>query len=482
MENKKEIKYPILIGGELKESPNTSETLEVHSPFGGELVGTTYLASSDMAEEAVALAADSFKETRAMSAYARSEVLSRIVEGLSSRSEELARTISLESGKPINDARAEVGRAKTTFQVAAEEAGRIGGEVLDLDTVAGSEGRTGITRRFPVGVVLAITPFNFPLNLVAHKVAPAIAAGCPVIIKPAPATPLTALILGDIVVKAGYPRGAISVVPCANDVAESMLTDERVKKLTFTGSVTVGWHLKGLANKKRVTLELGGNAAVIVDEGTDIERAVERSVVGAFSYAGQVCISVQRIFVHDSIFEEFKDLFVKKTEALTDNASGSAPTLCPMINEASAINAEKMITDAVKAGATVLTGGVRTGNILTPTVLTDTTSEMSVASEEAFAPLVSIEAFSDFDEALKEVNNSNFGLQAGIFTKNMDRAFRAYNTLDVGGVIIDDIPGFRVDSMPYGGIKDSGFGREGVKYAIEEMTELKLMVITQRLR
>ena len=258
-------RYPIIIGGEAKEA---SELLQVHSPFNGELVGTTYMASADMAEDAVAKAAASFKGTRAMSAHGRSEVLLRIVEGLSSRSAELARTIALESGKPIKDARGEVSRAMTTFQVAAEEAKRIGGEVLDLDTVAGAEGRTGIVRRFPVGVVLAISPFNFPLNLVAHKVAPAIAAGCPVIVKPAPATPLTALILGDIVAEAGYPKGAISVIPCANDIAESMLTDDRVKKLTFTGSVAVGWYLKGLANKKKVTLELGGNAAVIVDEGT----------------------------------------------------------------------------------------------------------------------------------------------------------------------------------------------------------------------
>ena len=475
MENKKAIKHSILIGGELRES---SDLLEVRSPFGGEVVGTTHLASMEMAEEALALAKASFKATREMSAHDRSEVLRRIVEGLSARSDELARVISNEAGKPINDARAEVNRAKITFQVAAEEAGRIGGEVLDLDTVEGADGRTGITRRFPVGVVLAITPFNFPLNLVAHKVAPAIACGCPVIVKPAPATPLTALILGEIIVKAGYPKGAISVVPCANDVAESMLTDDRVKKLTFTGSVGVGWHLKGLVNKKRVTLELGGNAAVIVDEGTDIENAAARCVLGAFAYAGQVCISVQRIYVHETIFEEFKDLFIKKTEALkVGDPMDETNDLGPLINEASAIRAEKMITDAVKAGAKLLTGGGRKGNTITPTVLTNSNASMSVASEEAFAPVVTVEPFTDFDEALEEVNNSRFGLQAGVFTGDKDKAFRAYNLLDVGGVIIDDIPGFRVDSMPYGGVKDSGFGREGIKYAISEMTELKLLVI-----
>lgn len=475
--------HPIIVAGQ---SRKTDKTLPVVSPYDGEEFGQTFLAGEGELEEAVEKSEVAFEELKQWSGLKKAEVIGRAVDGLERRSEELARVIALEAGKPIKSASAEVSRAINTFTVAMEEAKRPRGEVVPVETVgaAGAAGapegekRTGIVRRFGVGPVLGISPFNFPLNLVAHKVAPAMAAGCPIIVKPASKTPFSALILGEIVRDACWPEGGISVLPCKSSLAEKVVRDDRIKKLTFTGSPEVGWKLKTLAGTKKVTLELGGNAGVVIDADSDIEFAAGRCVTGAFAYAGQVCISVQRIYVHKDIFDEFKKTFIEKTRALTLGDPLAVDTdIGPMIDQASLKRVEDWVAEAAKGGATIEVGGVRDGTIYEPTVLTNTKPTMKVSCDEVFGPVTILEPFSDFDTAIAELNNSRFGLQAGVFTKDMDRAFSAFEKLDVGGVIVNDIPTFRVDNMPYGGVKQSGFGREGVKYAIEEMTEPRLMVI-----
>jgi glyceraldehyde-3-phosphate dehydrogenase (NADP+) len=397
---------------------------------------------------------------------------------LTARKEELAELITLEAGKPIRDARTEVTRAITTFTVAAEEAKRMGGELLPLDWLSGSENRWAIVRRFPIGPILGITPFNFPLNLVAHKVAPALASGNPIIIKPAPQTPLSALRLGEIVQQAGWPESGLSVLPCSNDVAGQMLADERIRMLSFTGSAEVGWMLKARVPKKKVVLELGGNAAVIVHEDADLDYAARRSVQGGFGYAGQTCISVQRIYVHESVAEPFLTRVLDGVRNLIVGDPREETTdVGPMISVTAAERAERWIREAVEAGAKVLVGGERSGAFLMPTVLTDVTPEMKVSCEEVFAPVVVVSRYADFEEAIRQVNASRYGLQAGVFTRDVKRIFRAYEAIDVGGLIINDVPTYRADHMPYGGVKESGFGREGVRYAIEEMTEPRVLVM-----
>lgn len=465
----------LLIGGERKTS---GDVLEVRSPYDGRLVGKTFLADDAQIEVALASSEASFQKLRKMPAYRRSEITAAVARGIEERGDEFARTISLESGKPIKEARAEVKRAVTTFQLASEEAKRLGGEVIPLDISPGSEGRFGIVRRFPVGPVLGISPFNFPLNLVAHKVAPAMASGNPMLLKPSPKTPLTALMLGEIVAGAGWPAGGLNVINCTNEQAGRIWKDERVRKLTFTGSAKVGWTLKALAGERKVTLELGGNAGVIVHGDADIEFAAKRCALGAFSNAGQVCISVQRIYVEKRIFEEFRDRLLANCKALkAGDPLDETTDIGPMIDEAAAKRAEEWVIEAVAGGARIISGGRRKGNMMEPTVLTGTSPSMKVCSEEVFAPVVSIEPYVSFEEAIGNVNRGRYGLQAGVFTRDMGRVFEAFETLDVGGVIANDLPTYRVDNMPYGGVKMSGFGREGVRYAIEEMTEPRLLAV-----
>ena len=450
----------------------------VRSPYNGSVVGSVSLAGAAHVEQAVAAAVRDFVVTRKLPAYERRRILTGIAQAIAARKGEFARTIALEAGKPIRTARAEVERAVFTFTVAAEEATRIGGEVLPLDLQPSTAGRWGMVRRFPLGPILAITPFNFPLNLVAHKLAPAIAAGCPVVLKPAPQTPLTALLLAECVQGTGWPKGALHVLPLSNDDAARLVRDDRLKMLTFTGSTAVGWALKAQAGKKKVLLELGGNAGVIVHSDAEIEYAAERCVAGGFSYAGQSCIAAQRILVHRSIFDRFVAAFLERVRRLaTGDPLDEHTDVGPLIRESDAVRVLEWVDEAVRGGAKVLCGGTRRGPVVQPTVLTGTSATMHVNCAEVFGPVKTVEPYDDFDAALRAVNDSPFGLHAGIFTRDARLLFKAYDELEVGGVVAGDVPTFRIDHMPYGGIKDSGFGREGLRYAIEEMTEPKLLVL-----
>ncbi|OGQ57299.1 MAG: aldehyde dehydrogenase [Deltaproteobacteria bacterium RIFCSPLOWO2_02_FULL_53_8] len=467
--------YKILIGGQWRK---TGRALDVTSPFDGSRAGTTYVAGQAELEDALSAAQAAFETLKRYPAYQRAAVIKKVVDGLVSREEELSRVIALEAGKPIRDCRPEVRRAANTFQIALEESKRMDGTVLPLDIFPGSEGRMGIVRRFPVGVVLGISPFNFPLNLVAHKVAPAMACGCPIIIKPASKTPLSALILGEIITEAGWPDGGVNIVPCSGADAERLLDDTRIKKLTFTGSAAVGWRLKAKAGPRKVTLELGGNAGVIIHSDADIKHAAQRCAIGAFSYAGQICISVQRIYVHKDVFEEFKTAFLANCAALKSGDPLDETTdIGPMIEEAAAARTEGWVREAVAQGASLLVGGGRTGAFMEPTVLTGTRPSMKVCGEEVFAPVATLEQYNTFEEAVVDVNRGLYGLQAGVFTRDMGRILYAFEHLEVGGVIANDIPTYRVDNMPYGGVKMSGFGREGIRYAMEEMTEMRLLAL-----
>lgn len=467
--------FKLLING--KRVRTSSEHI-VASPYDRSVAGTTCFADRVLLNEAVEGSVKAFEALKRLPAYRRAEIMRKVVEGIEFRREELARLIALEAGKPIRDARAEVRRAETTFQIALEETKRLGGEVIPLDVIAGSEGRFGIVRRFPIGTVLGISPFNFPLNLVAHKVAPAMACGNPIIIKPAIKTPLSALALGEIITEAGWPDGGVNVVLCSDEETGRLFEDERIRKLSFTGSAKVGWMLKGRAGTRRVTLELGGNAGAIVHSDADIEYAAKRCAIGAFSNAGQICVSVQRIYVEKSVYERFKDAFIGICRGLKlGDPMDESTDVGPMIEEGAAQRAEEWVKEAVAKGARLLIGGGRSGNLFEPTVLTGTKPSMKVCSEEVFAPVVTLDSYDTFVAAVDEVNQGAYGLQAGVFTKDMGRVFYAYERLNVGGVIINDVPTYRVDNMPYGGVKQSGFGREGVRYAIEEMTELKMLVI-----
>jgi len=454
------------------------ERIEIYSPGTGEVAGATYRASGTHVEAAIAAATRAFEITRKMGGYERQSILRGVAERLERHREELAHTLALEAGKPIKAARVEVERAAFTFAVAAEEAVRVGGEYLPLDWQASTAGRWGIVRRFAMGPIAAITPFNFPINLVAHKLAPAMAAGCTILLKPAPQTPLTALRLAQMIEDAGWPAGALNVLPLSNEDAAQIVADERIKLLSFTGSTAVGWQLKAQAGKKRVVLELGGNAGVIVCADANMDYAVERCATGGFTYAGQACISVQRIFVEEAAFDKFLPAFVERVRKLKVGAVLDEGTdVGPLINEAAARRNSEWIAEAVQGGAKLLCGGTQEGATVTPAVLTGTSPAMRVNCKEIFGPVVTVEKFSSFDAALGEVNHSDFGLQAGIFTRDFLRISRAFETLEVGGVIVGDVPTFRIDHMPYGGVKDSGVGREGVRYAIEEMTEPKLLAI-----
>ncbi len=467
-----------LVDGKWLES---GDVVEVRSPFDGTTIGTVHQGRREHAEAAIAAAVKAFGTTRRLPAFERQRVLKRVAQGIAERKEEFARMVALEAGKPIKAARTEVERAVFTFTVAAEESTRGYGEYLPLDWQEFTAGRWGIVRRFPLGPIAGITPFNFPVNLVAHKLAPAIASGCPMVLKPAPQTPLSALMLAQTVQQAGWPDGALNVLPLSNDDASLLVTDDRLKLISFTGSAAVGWDIKRRAGKKKVVLELGGNAGVIVHSDADLGYAAERCVAGGFAYAGQTCISVQRILVERTVFGKFTELLIGAVKKLKPgDPLDEATDLGPLIRESDAIRTVDWVQEAVRGGARLLTGGQRKGSVVEPTVLTNTRSDMKVNCQEVFGPVVTVEAYDDFGDALRQVNNSPYGLQAGLFTRDVKLLFSAYEELEVGGLIAGDIPTFRIDHMPYGGIKDSGFGREGLRYAIEEMTEPKLLVMNLR--
>ncbi len=467
--------YKIWIAGKWETS---SEPLLVINPYNNEPIGHTYLASSEDIEEAILSAVSAFEMMRALPAFKRAEALSKISNGLRQRRDEIAKMIALEAGKPITDARGEVDRAINTFQIASEEAKRITGEFIPFDLMPGSEGRWGLTRRTPIGPIVGISPFNFPLNLVAHKIAPAIASGNTIILKPAPKTPLTALRLAEIIESAELPEGAVQIFPTTNERAEAMVCDPRIKMLSFTGSAQVGWSLKEKASKKRVILELGGNAGVIVHDDADLSYAARRCVVGGFSYSGQVCISVQRIYIQEAIYQPFLDRFLPQVATLKiGDPLDEKTNLGAMITPVAAERAEGWVQEAVNAGATILTGGKRVGAVMEPTVLSKTTPSMKVNCEEVFAPIVTVSPYRLIEEAIAAVNRSPYGLQAGLFTQDIKEVFQSFDRIDVGGLIVNDVPTYRIDHMPYGGMKESGVGREGIRYAIEEMTELKLLAL-----
>jgi acyl-CoA reductase-like NAD-dependent aldehyde dehydrogenase len=457
------------------------DLVEIRAPYDGSVIARVVQGRREHADAAIAAAVKAFGTTRRLPAFERQRVLRRISAAMTERKEEFARTLAQEAGKPIKAARTEVERAIFTFNVAAEETTRIYGEYLPLDWQESTAGRWGIVRRFPLGPIAGITPFNFPINLVAHKVAPAIAAGCSMVLKPAPQTPLCSLLLAECVQQAGWPDGGLNVLPLSNEDAGLLVTDERIKLISFTGSVPVGWDIKRRAGKKKVVLELGGNAAVIVHSDADLQYAAERCVAGGFGYAGQTCISVQRILVEHSVYGKFTDLLVEGVKKLkTGDPLDESTDVGPVIRESDAVRTTAWIDEAVHAGARLLCGGGRNHLVVEPTVLTGTKPEMKVNSLEVFGPIVTVEPYKDFDEALRKVNYSAYGLQAGVFTRDAKLLFQAYEELEVGGVIAGDIPSFRIDQMPYGGVKDSGLGREGLRYAIEEMTEPKLMVMNLR--
>lgn len=469
---------PFLIGGRWS---HTATVAPVRNPYTGETIAHVCQAGQAEAETAVLSSVDGAAAMRRLPGYARSAMLQKAAQALQLRQDEFARIMTAEAGKPLTDARREVGRAIQTFSIAAEEAKRIGGEMVPLDWSPGMESYWGVTRRFPIGPILGITPFNFPLNLVAHKVAPALAAGNSILIKPAPQTPLTALMLADLLLEAGVPPGGLNVLPCDNRIAEQLVVDPRFKLLSFTGSAPVGWMLKAKCGKKKVVLELGGNAAVIVEPDADLDYVAQRCVTGGFTYAGQTCISVQRIFVHESVVAAFTENLVARVQGLQAGDPGDERTVVgPLIDPGAAQRVEDWIGEAVAQGARLLSGGTRAGSVVRPTVLSQVTANMKVSCQEVFGPVVTVTPYREFEAVLKAVNESDYGLQAGIFTNNIGRIFRAFDQLEVGAVLANEIPTFRADHMPYGGVKDSGIGREGVRYAIEDMTEPKLLVMNLR--
>ncbi len=466
---------PFLLGGKW----TTSSTCDpVPDPYSGKVLAQVCQAELHHIQEAIESVQRVAPQLAATPTHVRAAALAGMAEGIQARREEFARTLSQEAGKPITDARREIDRGIHTFQIAAEETKRIPGEVLTMDLSPGNEPYSGIVKRFPIGPVLGITPFNFPLNLVAHKVAPCLAAGNPIVLKPAPQTPLTSLLLGEVFLTTNLPPAALTILPCSNTLAEQLVEHDAFQALSFTGSVTVGWMLKSKARHKRVLLELGGNAGVIVEPDADLELAATRCVAGGFGYSGQTCISVQRVFVHESRYAPFLTDFVKKVEALPIGDPSQEHTVVgPLINDQAAMRVEAWIQEALASGATVQTGGKRQGRLFEPTVLTDVSQNMKVCCEEIFGPVVTVTPYRNFDEALDYLNESDFGLQAGIFTNNIDLIFRAYTRLEVGAVLANEIPTFRADHMPYGGIKNSGLGREGVKYTIQELTEPKMLIL-----
>ena len=467
--------YPYYLASE----PHYANTdLDVTNKYTGEVATKVAMADADTIDKAIAAAEEAQPAMAAMAPFERQAVLEHCVKRFTERADELAQALCIEAGKPIKDAKGEVSRLIDTFKIAAEESVRINGEVVNLEISARAKGYQGMTKKVPIGPCSFISPFNFPLNLAAHKVAPAIAAGCTFVLKPASRTPIGALIIGEVLAETDLPKGAFSILPCSRDGADLFTTDERLKLLSFTGSPDVGWALKAKAGKKPVVLELGGNAACVVDEDADIEDAIDRVIVGAYYQSGQSCISVQRLLVHSKIYDEFKSRYVEKVKALVSGDPSNEDTFIgPMISEGEAERLHGWIEEAKEKGATILCGGTRDGAMLEATVMENVPKDCDASAEEAFGPLSILVPFDDYDEALEEVNNSSHGLQAGVFTRDIYKAHKAWDVLDVGGVVIGDVPSWRVDNMPYGGVKDSGLGREGIRYAIEDMSETRLMVI-----
>ncbi|HEX8191848.1 MAG TPA: aldehyde dehydrogenase family protein [Allosphingosinicella sp.] len=467
--------YPLYLANEPRQ-PNAD--LEVTDKYTGEVAFRVALADAATIEAGIAAAAAAAEPMAKMASYERQNVLAHCVSRFKERFDELAFALCVEAGKPIKDAEGEVTRLIDTFRIAAEESVRMTGEVQPLDISPRARGYQGIWKRVPIGPCSFISPFNFPLNLAAHKIAPALAVGCPFVIKPASRTPLGTIIIGEILAETDLPKGAFSVLPASRDGADLFTTDDRLKLLSFTGSPEVGWALKAKAGKKKVILELGGNAAVIVDRDADLEDAVERIVFGAFYQSGQSCIGVQRIIAHAAIYDDLRDRLVAKTRALVaGNPHDRETFIGPMISEGEAKRLDTWIQQAVEAGATLLCGGGREGAMLQATLLENVGRETAVYTEEAFGPVAILSKFTSFDAALDEVNDSKFGLQAGLFTRDLFKTLDAWDRLDVGGVVVNDVPSYRVDNMPYGGVKDSGLGREGIRFAMEDMTEIRNLVI-----
>jgi acyl-CoA reductase-like NAD-dependent aldehyde dehydrogenase len=465
-----------------------NQDLEVTDKYSGEVATRVALADEVAIDKAIAAAEASQEAMRKMAPYERRDILNHCVKRFTERAEEMALALCIEAGKPIKDARGEVGRLIDTFRIAAEESVRMSGEIMNLEVTPRARGYTGMYKRVPIGPCSFISPFNFPLNLAAHKVAPALAVGCPFVLKPASRTPIGALIIGEVLAETNLPKGAFSILPCSRDGADLFTVDERFKLLSFTGSPDVGWDLKARAGKKPVILELGGNAACIVDEDTDkeagdLDDAVARIIFGAFYQSGQSCIGVQRILVHESLYEKFKQKFIAKVAVLKMGDPKDEETFVgPMISLSEANRLKGWIDEAVELGGDLLVGGKQDGAMLEATVLENVPNHAQLNTEEAFGPAAILSSFSHFDDALKEVNNSKFGLQAGIFTRDLYKMNKAWDELEVGGVVIGDVPSWRVDNMPYGGVKDSGVGREGIRFAMEDMTEIRLLVIRDRNR
>ena len=452
--------------------------LAVEDKHTGQTAYRVALADAEVVDRAIAAAVAARRSMAELPAHRRRDVLLHCVERFKARHDELVEVLIVEGGKVLNDARGEVGRLIETFQIAAEEATRIGGEVLPMDIAPRSEAFRGMYKRVPIGPVSLITPFNFPYNLVAHKVAPAIAAGCPFVLKPASKTPVGALLIGEILAECELPEGAFSILPASRDASAAFTEDERLKLLSFTGSDEVGWQLKVKAGKKPVVMELGGNAACLVDADADIDHAVDRLAFGAFYQSGQSCISVQRVQVHESIYDALRERLIDKVGSLKRGDPRDENTFVgPLISEDDAERVVDWISEAVDKGARCLVGGERDGRIVSPAVLENVDRDCRVYRNEVFGPVLVIEPFSDFEQALDVINDSRYGLQAGLFLRDIDKVHRAWDRLDVGGVIINDVPAFRVDHMPYGGVKDSGLGREGIRYAIEDMTEIRMLAI-----
>ena len=470
---------PFLLGDH---SVRTEETAAVHNPYDGALVAEVCMAGAKEIGEVLDLAACTFKEARQTEPVERSRLLRRIADTIGQRADEFVELLIAEAGKPVALARIEVQRAQSTFELAAAGALEPNGHPIEMGATPAGAGHSGLARRFPLGVILGITPFNFPLNLVAHKVAPCLATGNTMILKPAMKTPLCALLLGEVLAECGAPAGQVSFLPFGHQHVGPLLRDPRVKMLSFTGGVDVGWKLKSEAVKQKITLELGGNAACVVEPDSDWRRHAAKMVVGAFAYSGQSCISVQRIFVHESIYGEFREVFLAQVreKAVAGDPRDTKTLVGPMITKAALENVVAWVKDAVSRGARLLTPLKVDGQILHPVVLESVPREAAIACEEAFAPVVVLESYRTFADGLAAVNDSKFGLQAGVFTGDLAKIYQAYDALEVGGVLINQVPTFRTENMPYGGVKDSGFGREGVPYAMEDMTEIKSLIINER--
>lgn len=453
----------------------------VRSPFDGSSVGEVHFAGEDQLDYAIQIANQAFRSTRMLSTAERAELLEQLEELLKGRKEEFAQMIMKEGGKPIRFARNEVERAILTLRSAVDVLRTMKGEILPLDISPQTRGVTGFVRRVPVGPILGITPFNFPLNLVMHKLAPSVAMGNPIIIKPSSQTPITALMLAELIQQADFPPGLVNIVPCEGVLAEKMASDHRIKMVSFTGSAATGWNLKQKCHNKRVSLELGGNAAAIVADDAPLDFAVPRLALGAMAHAGQICISVQRIYVQETIFEQFRDHFLKEVQdhIMVGNPALESTIVGPIIDESNLNRIDQWVKESLQEGADLLLGGKKIPPFYSPTVLTNTTPSMKVWKEEIFAPVVLIEPYKTMDEAIDLVNQSVYGLQAGVFTNRMTDILKCYRDLEAGGIIVNDYPTFRIDPMPYGGVKKSGFGREGLQYAMEEMSELKLLVIRE---